>query len=194
MTIQDNAKKINSLNFYFMGFWISTVIGLLGFSTGIALAVMTRAGQIAGVGTIAQIAMFMGLVAMIAALVFGAALLYQLWKLIPSDIARTTPGKAVGLCLIPFFGFYWIFVAFYGLGKDMNETLRQHELSYQVNESLGLIYCILMCMTLIPRQDFFTQMLFLSSCLISCIVVIFFFKSVKNGAIAILEQVSEPQS
>ena len=193
MTTLNNAKKINSLNFCFTGFWVSAIIGVLIFSAGIALLVAIRAEQIAaGMLTTIRVAIPAGtIIAMVFACVFGSILLYKLWKLIPSDVARTSPSKAVGLCFIPFFGFYWIFVAFWGLGQDMNKTLREREIQYQINEALGLIFCILACVGIIPRHDFFMTSLFLASQLLASIVVIFFLKSVKNGAICLLESESD---
>ena len=109
-----NADTIKKLNTYFKKLWIY-----------MALAIPTCG--ITG----------------ILGIIYGFMLLYQLWKLVPSDIARTTPGKAVGFCFIPLFNLYWVFVAFKGLGVDMNESLRQRGIPYQVNEGLGLAYCIL---------------------------------------------------
>jgi hypothetical protein len=46
-------------------------------------------------------------------------MLYRFWLLIQDGNVRTTPGKAVGFCFIPFFNVYWNYVAFVGLAKDM---------------------------------------------------------------------------
>jgi len=117
----------------------------------------------------------------IAGMIFMYMLLYQLWKLVPPHIAQTSPGKAVGFCFIPFFNFYWIFVAFKGLGEDMNKTLQQRGIHHRVNEGLGLTVCILMLCTLIPYVG-------LAVAIALHIVLIFFIKSVKDGAIVMLEQ------
>jgi len=70
------ASLSQTLNTYFMWYWIC-----------LAAAIPT-----CGLGSIAST-------------VFMYILLYQCWKLIPPDIARTTPGKAIGFCFIPFFNF-----------------------------------------------------------------------------------------
>ena len=57
----------------------------------------------------------------IAAAVIQFILLYKYWKLVPADEAETTPGKAVGFCFIPFFNFYWLFVAMWKLAKHYDE-------------------------------------------------------------------------
>ncbi len=51
-------------------------------------------------------------------------LLFKGWKAIPKKYARTSPGMAVGFLFIPFFNFYWVFVAFYGWCADAGRTLK----------------------------------------------------------------------
>jgi len=135
-------------------------------------------------------AFIIGIIADIAGTVFKMLLLYQLWELIPPDIARTTPGKAVGFCFIPFFNLYWAFIAYMGLGEDINKTLQQRGIQYQVDKHLGLGLCITYCVTyvidLIPPSLGFIQV-------VGDIMLIFFLKSIKNGAIVMLEQ-SEQQT
>ena len=73
----------------------------------------------------------------VLSLVFGCQILHGLWSLIPTHKARTTPGKAVGFLFIPTFGYYWLFVAIYGLAKALNaETGRK-----SVSEVASFIYC-----------------------------------------------------
>ena len=110
--------------------------------------------------------------------IFGALLLYQVWKVIPPDIARTTPGKAVGFSFIPFFGLYWIFVAYKGLSEDMNKTFQQQGIYYQVDRYLELLLCIALIL----------NYTYLDVGLTAAFAEIFFFKSVKDGAIILLEQ------
>ena len=118
-----------------------------------------------------------GIPFLITGLVYNMMLLYQLWKLIPKDIARTTPSKAVGYNFIPIFGFYWIFVSYVGLAEDMNKMLREHGVQYQVNEGLGVTLCI-----------FWVIGIFLPPLLIVVLIMsIYFFESVTNGAMALLE-------
>src|SRR5262249_2059524 len=58
--------------------------------------------------------------------------------------ARTTPGKAVGFLFIPFFNYYWVFVAYRGLAQDLNAHVRRRELAAPpVSESVALTGCIL---------------------------------------------------
>jgi len=115
--------------------------------------------------------------------------------LIPADIARTTPGKAIGFCFIPIVNWYGVFVAFNGLVEDMNKTLQSRGIPFRVNEgvksnvciaNLALWYllypCIVMDFTPVLRgsPSFWigVGMIFLNQ--------FFFFTSITNGAIVLL--------
>ena len=182
------ADLIKKFNLYFKIFWISMAAGLpfwfFGWIGIILGLILDGAGAWASAGVcyvLGWISMFFGSLAVIAGAVFMFMLIYQFWKLIPPDIARATPGKAVGFCFIPFFSFYWVFIAYKGLGEDMNKALQRHGIQYRVNEVLGLTACILTCCAGIPYLGILPGMALF-------VIMIFFLKSVKGGAIAMLEQ------
>jgi hypothetical protein len=78
-------------------------------------------------------------------------LLYKSWKQIQDGQAQTTPGKAVGYNFIPFFNFYWIFVAYWGFARDYNKYIQRTQLNIPVlNEPFFLTYCILILCTMVP--------------------------------------------
>jgi hypothetical protein len=80
----------------------------------------------------------------LAGTVIGFILLYRFWSLIQDGNARTTPGKAVGYNFIPFFQFYWLYVAYVGLSKDMNLYCQQRNIpGRRTSEHLALWYFIL---------------------------------------------------
>jgi len=58
----------------------------------------------------------------VVAIVLSCIVHYRCWKAVPKEIARTTPGKAVGFLFIPFFNFYWAFVSYMGLAEDLNKA------------------------------------------------------------------------
>jgi hypothetical protein len=137
---------------------------------------------------------------------------YSLWKVVPTHVARTTPGKALGFCFIPFFNwFYWNFVSLVGLSKDINETLRQRGIDLQVSVGLPQTYCILLLLNVVTTFAIDLPILILEAQaveigqvgtllsllsnisghvinFIGIIVLIFFYKSVKEGAITLLER------
>ncbi len=65
------------------------------------------------------IAMMAGFGMWIASVVIAAILGYRLWTLVQRPGLTTTPGQAVGFQFIPFFNFYWIFVAWRGLAVEL---------------------------------------------------------------------------
>lgn len=80
-----------------------------------------------------------GIPAVIAGVIIYYILLYRFWLLIQDGKARTSPGKAVGFCFIPFFNFYWIYVAIVGLAKDMSLYCRERNIECPLpSEGLAL--------------------------------------------------------
>ena len=80
---------------------------------------------------------------------------YKSWAVIQDGHARTTPGKAIGFCFIPFFNFYWIFQGIWGLSKDFNAYFQRYDLSLKkLPEKLFLSFCILCLAMWIPVLGF----------------------------------------
>ena len=83
--------------------------------------------------------------------VIGYLLLYRLWTLIQDGEARTTPGKAVGFCLIPLYNIYWNYTAYVGLAADLNKYCDKYGIEFRrVDERLALIWYVLSVSMLIP--------------------------------------------
>jgi len=92
-----------------------------------------------------------GIVPLIAGGVISYVLLYRFWDIIQDGKARTSPGKAVGFCFIPFFNFYWFFVAIVGLAKDMNTYCDERSIAGpRVSDGLALAWFILFLCGIIP--------------------------------------------
>ncbi len=118
---------------FFFGSYLAAIL----LSTAISIGVL-----IAGGGTFEPELMPLALIgtpfSLYAFIVF-VVLLYKMWKIVPSDLARTTPGRAVGFLFIPVFNFYWLFPAIWGWTKDFNSFLRQRQIDSQhAPEGLGL--------------------------------------------------------
>jgi hypothetical protein len=67
---------------------------------------------------------------------------YILWACIPENIRRCTPSQAVGFCFVPFFNFYWWFVAFIGLALDINKAAKEQGKSKLANIEFTVFCCI----------------------------------------------------
>jgi hypothetical protein len=82
---------------------------------------------------------------MILYVVLSSIFLYRAWAQLQDGQARTTPGKAVGYRFIPFFNYYWEFVAVKGLAEDIQTYARARGIPIQpIPQGLALTYCILM--------------------------------------------------
>jgi len=95
--------------------------------------------------------------------------IYRMWWMLPVSYARTSPGKAVGFCFIPFFNLYWVFVAYYGWSKDYNRFLQETGRPYarRMSEGLFLTMCIFIVLGAIP---FINYLLIIPNMIISIIV------------------------
>ena len=77
--------------------------------------------------------------------VLSSIFLYRAWAQIQDGAARTTPGKAIGYRFIPFFNFYWEFVAVKGLAEDIEHYADARRIAIApISQNLTLSYCILM--------------------------------------------------
>ena len=68
--------------------------------------------------------------------------LLRVWEEIPREFARTTPGMAAGLALVPFFHLYWQFVAFLGLYQDMNKSMQAYGVETRFDTAFVKLVCI----------------------------------------------------
>jgi len=121
-----------------------------------------------------------GIPMVIAGAVLGFILLYRWWESIQDGSPRTTPGKAVGYLFIPFFNFYWIYVAYVGLVKDINVYCRERAIPAKVDEGMALAYFILLLTTFIPYVGMVTA-------LGSLVVGIILTKQITETVIAIIK-------
>lgn len=123
---------------------------------------------------------FIGVFTAIAGMVIAYILLYRYWDLIQDGNPQTTPGSAVGFCFIPFFNFYWTFIAFRGLAQDMNRYCRERAIpAPAVSEQLALWFCILGICSLIPYLNLITGIAML-------IIMVILYNDFNKTAIAII--------
>jgi len=80
------------------------------------------------VGTEAAFLVDLGLLSLIYTGIVFLVVWYKAWAAIQDGHARATPGKAIGFLFIPFFGFYWIFQAFWGFARDYNSYVERNRL------------------------------------------------------------------
>lgn len=87
--------------------------------------------------------------------IIGYVLLYKAWQAIQDGQPRTTPGKAVGFLFIPFYNFYWMFIAYWGWAKDCNTYIASKGFSVApLPEKLYLAFPIIMLCSVVPYLCF----------------------------------------
>ncbi len=117
----------------------------------------------------------------IASLVLFFIILNRSWSLIQDGYARTTPGKAVGFCFIPFFNFYWFFEAFGGLAKDTNSFIYRRQLPILPNnEGVATAFSVLTLLNYVPYLNYATVVAWF-------ILWIIFTKNMKDTAVKIIQ-------
>jgi hypothetical protein len=123
---------------------------------------------------------------LIAATVLQMILLYRFWALIQDGRARSTPGKAVGFCFIPFFNLYWIFEAVPGLVTDLNTYLRERNIAVQpLSSGLAISWGVLTILSCIPYLG-------LLMIIPGAIIEILLWRDLTRAAIKILEHKQRP--
>lgn len=63
---------------------------------------------------------------LVPGVISSCILLYRWWATLPPGWRQTTPAKAVAYSFIPFYCFYWWFIAYGGLASDVNRFLDVH--------------------------------------------------------------------
>ena len=133
--------------------WTMFVILTLGVLTlvGIAYALITVGILTSGMDhrskhinttTLDMVFFFFFVPAMAAYLSCYFFYVYRLWEEVPREFARTTPGMAAGLSLIPFFSWYWMFVALGGLYQDMNKAMESYGKEKRFNVTMVIMACV----------------------------------------------------
>jgi ribosomal protein L40E len=187
-----SADTPKSLHTLFTMFWMCIAGGLMIIFGG--LAVTDLAGNVEDAGILLGLCTLAGFLGLIGGVILCLVLLHKLWKQIPKNIARIDPADVIKKMLIPPANFYWLFVVVWGLGKDMNKALQQRGLEYRVNERLGLAFCIFLFLFLIIAYYLGDKIIALMAIImIGSAVWIFYFKSLTDGAIALMKHNSSEQ-
>jgi len=92
-----------------------------------------------------------GLLVLLGGIAAWLFLLHRASSAIQDGQARTPPGKAVGLLLIPLLNLWWLTQAFPGFAHDFNSFRERHRLPCEpLNESLFMVYCICVYLGNVP--------------------------------------------
>src|SRR5690606_13306170 len=78
---------------------------------------------------IARLMVFVVWIPLVPTVLVQSVFLYKMWSSIDDRMARTTPGKAVGLMFLPLFNLYWAFEVLPGFATDYNAYLARHAIA-----------------------------------------------------------------
>jgi hypothetical protein len=90
----------------------------------------------------------LGVLLLLAGWIGAGVWLYKAWGSVPEAMRFTdagrwiTPGQAVGYMFIPFYNFYWVFVANLGLCEAVNRTLLAHGAQPRAPRGLAVAACV----------------------------------------------------
>lgn len=98
------------------------------------------------------IAALVVLAAVVLSIVFFCKVQYAYWTIVQGGNGIPKPGEAVGFLFIPFFNFYWIFVSFNRLSKELNRVADERDPGGypRADEGVSMAYCILHLCSIIP--------------------------------------------
>lgn len=131
------ATKINPHLFAFP-LWIGVFLLLGGTLSIMAIDKLPAMIVVAG-----------GITIISFALIYFLISLYRCWTILRGFSPRTTPARAVGFSLIPFFNIYWVFVSIYGLAVDANAFTEQGGSKKKINEILSIVTCFILILPFI---------------------------------------------
>jgi hypothetical protein len=102
-------------------------------------------------------ALLFGLLTICCGGVLWLLIFYRSWAVIEDGSQPIPAGKAVGFMFIPFYNYYWQFVAIAGLAKRLNRYCAEKAIPADpVNEQLALAGCILFCTLWVPFLNILT--------------------------------------
>ena len=129
-------------------FYLGSYIG--GLAVGILFVGIFEA-LLASSGEETPLLIILDGLAILYTIIITVVFIYKMWKAIQPMNPQTTPGKAAGFLFIPFFNFYWVFIAWRGFAQDFNRYTKSRGMQVpQISEDLALVLCICTVVSIIP--------------------------------------------
>jgi len=140
-----------------LGFYLTSLSTCLvfGFVLAIAAGLQNFVWYQDRPGLFVQLSAILGILALVQFLfvnmVYNVLMLWKMWSSIQDGRVLTTPVKAIGFLLIPFFNIYWIFQAWGAFPREYNSFVDRHKLPvYHLSPGVYKAYPIITLLTLIP--------------------------------------------
>ena len=115
---------------------VTGFMDLRAFSISVSLDELEMAQSKTGL-----IRLILGMPIFIAYLCCYFLFVLRLWEEVPREFARTSPKTAAWFSLIPFYAYYWMFVALLGLHKDMNKATESYGQGARFDTALIVAAC-----------------------------------------------------
>ena len=158
----------------YLGSYIGGFIAVM-ILYGIGIILMLEREEEAGL-----LMMLLAVLVVIFPVTMYSIMIYKMWKSI-QPYGQTTPGKAIGFMFIPFYNFYWVFVALKGWFDDYNKLVEEKNLDVpKLPVGIALTVCILTVISMVPYIGMIAS---LPGFVMVCIMIVY----VCNGVNALAE-------
>ena len=148
-----SGKPLGSVLLYIL----PAIVGALVVAAGFIILV-DQHGEDEGL-----LVVMLGIIVILYSSIYFLVVLYRLWNFViqTSKVEGLTPsiespGKAVGFLFIPLFSYYWAFIAFGKLPKDLNAIANKRGFSNGISDSMGIIVAIFSVISVIPLLGYVT--------------------------------------
>jgi hypothetical protein len=84
-------------------------------------------------------------IGVVSALVLFFIIIYKAWQLVQREGVRGDPDKMVSHCFIPGWNFYWVFPAFRGLAKELNDVMDKENIAAE-RINLDMVTLMIICL------------------------------------------------
>jgi hypothetical protein len=134
-----------------------------------------------------------GVLIMLIASIYFLMILYRLWSYTISQSRKLglnpsieSPAKAVGFLFIPLFNYYWIFIAYGKLAKDLNAIAEKKGFARGMPDIIGVLVALFMLLGLIPFLGYLTSFI-----AVFVLIPVFLYKAIKM--VSALESIEQDQ-
>jgi len=146
----------------FMVYVILLVIGIIPYLIGIS-NLYRNENSYTNSGPM-LIFLIIGLIILLIAQIYFLIILHKVWQFSINESKRLnlvptikTPGQAIGYLFIPFYNFYWLFMAYGKISSDLNAIAKVKNVPKCISGGLGVTISILCILNLIPFVGYFTS-------------------------------------
>nr|WP_321452575.1 hypothetical protein [uncultured Carboxylicivirga sp.] len=130
----------------------------------------------------------LGVLGILSSSIMALVLIYRIWTYLLKQyrteglvVPVDSPGQAIGFLFVPFYNFYWSFIAYGQIPKCLNKLSIKRGGNEQMNDSLGIVVAAFMLSGIIPYIGW----------LLSVIASVVLMPVMLNRAIGLIRQIPE---